>query len=487
MIPMPKTTRYRDANPLAVAAGSARLGVSMALMRCKARRWLAGLLVVGTGWAGVQAEDWPQWLGTQRDGVWREGGIRRSFPTNGLPVKWRAPVGAGYSGPAVAAGRVYLTDRPTNQQKGNTGGALDRTATSGTERIQCFDATTGRALWSHEYPCAYNFAYPSGPRATPAVANSRVFTLGAEGAFLCLAAESGKVLWARDFRRDYGVETQLWGTASSPLAEGDLVISLVGGTGHAVVAFDAASGREVWRALEAKEPGYSSPIIIEAGGKRQLIVWDTENLSSLDPATGRVYWSEPFKTKMGHSIGTPRRQGDWLLISAFFDGSMMMRLDPQAPKATVLWRVKGKNENEPAGLHSLMSTPVIEQEHIYGVCGYGQLRCLKAATGERVWESLAATTPDGKPARWATAFLVKHDDRHFIWNEKGDLILARLAPEGYTEISRAHLLEPTNLAGDRPVHWAHPAFANRCFYARNDAELICVDLAEPAAGAAATP
>ena len=200
-------------------------------------------------------------------------------------------------------------------------------------------------------------------------------------------------------------------------------------------------------------------------------------LNGLDPETGRVFWSEPFKTKMGHAIATPRRMGDLLFISSFFDGSMMMRLDPQSPRATVLWRIKDKNENNPEGLHSLMSTPFLEDGYIYGVCGYGQLRCLKAATGERVWETLAATTADNKPTRWATAFLVKNGARFFLYNEKGDLIIAKLSPRGYEELSRAHLLDPTNRAGDgRDVHWSHPAFAGRCVYVRNDREIISVDL-----------
>jgi hypothetical protein len=101
---------------------------------------------------------------------------------------------------------------------------------------------------------------------------------------------------------------------------------------------------------------------------------------------------------------------------------------------------------------------------------------LKADTGERLWETLKATTPDGKEMRWANAFLVKNADRFFLFNEKGDLIIAKLSPKGYEEISRAHLLEPTNTAAGRDVVWTHPAFANRSLYARNDREIICVSL-----------
>jgi outer membrane protein assembly factor BamB len=379
----------------------------------------------------------------------------------------------------VAAGRVFLTDRPDSQVRGNTGGALTRTTAPGRERILCLDEADGRVLWQYEYDCDYNISYAAGPRACPAVAGDRVFTLGAEGHLHCLDVATGRVIWAKDFKRDYGARTQLWGFAAAQLVDGDRVICVVGGAAHTVIAFDRQTGREVWQALPPREPAYSTPTIVEAGGRRQLIVWDAEALNGLDPVTGEVFWSEPFKTKMGHAIGTPRRGGDFLFASAFFDGSKLLRLDPSRPAATLVWAIKGASESHPQGLHSLMSTPFLEGGYIYGVCSFGQLRCLKLDTGERVWETLAPTSANGKPARWMTAFIVKHADRFFIYNETGHLILARLTPAGYEEIGRTHLLEPTNRAGPRPVHWSHPAFANRCVFARNDQELICVDLRAP--------
>lgn len=422
------------------------------------------------------ADDWPHWQGPQRDGVWREKGIIEKFPEGGPPVRWRTAIAAGYSSPVVAQGRVVLTDRPTSQTRGNPGGALDRTAEAGRERVLCLDERDGRILWQYDYECAYNISYPSGPRASPSIAGNRAYTLGAEGDLHCFDLATGRVVWSRSFKRDYGVTTQTWGFASSPLVDGNRIICLVGGEGHTVVAFDRETGRELWRALNAREPGYAPPTLIEAGGRRQLIVWDSEALNSLDQETGAVFWSEPFKTKMAHAIGTPRRSGEHLFISSFFDGSMLMRLDPAQPKASVVWAIKGRSEVRPEGLHSLMSTPYLENGYIYGVCSFGQLRCLELATGTRVWETLAPTTRDGKPARWTTAFLVKHEDRFFIYNERGDLIIARLTPKGYEEISRAHLLDPTNRAGGREAHWSHPAFANGCVYARNDREIVCVDL-----------
>ena len=129
-------------------------------------------------------------------------------------------------------------------------------------------------------------------------------------------------------------------------------------------------------------------------------------------------------------------------------------------------------------LHCVMSTPFIKGGYIYGICSYGELRCLKIDTGERVWSTDKAT--GGKSLRWAHAFLVPQGDRVFLFNEQGDLIIARLTPEGYSEISRANILVPTNSMAPPPgrrVIWSHPAFANRCVFARNDQEIICVSLA----------
>jgi outer membrane protein assembly factor BamB len=434
---------------------------------------LTGLIVAAPVAA---ASDWPRWLGPNGDSVWRDAGIVDKFPPGGPQVRWRTPIGSGYSGPAVAGGRVFLTDRPAAPPEISPGKALERVPAAGHERVICLRETDGTVLWRHAYECEYRISYPAGPRAMPTVAGDRVYTLGAEGHLHCLDTVTGRVVWARNLNRDYGVSTQMWGYAASPFVDGDRVICLVGGAGHTVVAFDRETGAERWRAGTAKEPGYSTPTIGEAGGRRQLFVWDTEAVSGLDPETGRVFWSEAFKTKLGHAVITPRQAGEFLFVSGFFDGSLMLRLDPTEPKAGVAWRAKGPHETKSEALHSLMSPPFIEDGHLYGICSYGHLRCLKTETGERLWETLAVTVPDNKPARWASAFMVKNGNRFFLFNEKGDLIIARLSPAGYEEIDRTHLLDTTNKAGGRGVLWSHPAFANGAIYARNDREILCADL-----------
>lgn len=430
---------------------------------------------VWLGDAGVFADDWPQWLGPSRDSVWRESRIIERFPTNGPPIVWRTSVGGGYAGPAVAQGRVFLIDRLLAPGTSNPADPFERSAIRGMERVLCLSEKDGRTVWKHEYECPYSISYPAGPRAAPLVDEGKVFTLGAEGNLLCLQAANGDVIWSKDFKKDFGTKTPMWGFAGHPLLDGNRLICLVGGAGSTAVAFDKNTGREIWRALTADEPGYSSPVIYEAGGKRQLILWHPEAANALDPETGKLYWSVPFKSRAGMTIATPRKLDDLLFFTSFYSGSLMLRLDPSEPTATIVWHTVKVNEKETTHLNAVMCTPFLEDGFIYGVCSYGQLRCLNARTGERVWETFQATT-GGDPVRWANAFIVKNGSRFFLFNEKGDLIIANLSPRGYEEISRAHLLEPTGSAAGRPVLWSHPAFANRHFFARNDKEIISVDL-----------
>ena len=422
----------------------------------------------------MYADDWPQWLGPQRDAVWRETGILEKFPAGGPKVRWRTPIGAGYAGPAVANGRVYVLDRQLGQGASQPANPFDKGTIPGTERVLCLNEADGTIIWKQEYDCPYAVSYPAGPRATPAVRDAKVYTLGTEGNLLCLDAEKGTVIWAHDLKKDYGIKTPMWGFAGHPLVDGRKLVCLVGGEGSVAVAFDRETGKELWRALSAKEPGYCPPMIYEFGSRRQLIVWHPESVNSLDPDTGKIYWTYPHTAvRSGMTIPSPRQLGDRLFLTSFYNGSLMLRIDSDKP--ALVWQSKKISETDTDGLHTVMATPYLEGGYIYGPCSYGQFRCLKADTGERIWETFEPTT--GKSERWGNAFIVKNGDRFFLCNEKGDLILAKLTPEKYSELDRVHLLDPTNRDPGRAVVWSHPAFANRCVYARNDKEIICVSLA----------
>lgn len=426
----------------------------------------------------LPADDWPQWLGPQRDGVWRETGIVDTLPTNGLKVRWRVPIGGGYSGPAVVKGRVYVMDRQLASNTRNPTNAFSRAEIPGQERVLCLNESDGKILWQHQYDAPYTVSYAAGPRVTPAVHEGKVYALGAEGNLVCLDAEKGGLLWSHDFKKEFGVKTPMWGFAGHPLVDGKKVICLAGGQGSVAVAFDKDTGKELWRALSAKEPGYAPPMIYEFAGKRQLILWHPEAVNALEPETGKVLWTHPHTpaVRFGMTIPSPRKVGDLLFLTSFYNGSLLLRVDSDKP--SVVWQSKKISEKDTDGLHSVMATPLIQNGYIYSPCSYGQFRCLKLESGERLWETFEPTS--GKSERWGHAFVIKHGEarnRSFIFSEKGDLIIAKLSPEKYDEISRAHLLDPVNRDPGRPVVWSHPAFANKSIYARNDKEIVCVSLA----------
>ena len=456
-------------------------------------RFILGVVVLGAAAGLASADDWPQWLGAKRDGVWRESGLVETFPAGGPKQKWKKAVGLGYAGPAVAGGKVFITDYVVAAGKEVPKNQFSRDKTPGTERVYCLDAATGNELWADKYPVEYAVSYAAGPRCTPTVDGDRVYTLGAMGEFRCYSTTAGKVLWSKNFPKDYDSPVPVWGYAAHPLIDGNNVICLVGGTDdRLVVAFDKLTGKEAWASQSCQgDFGYCPPMIYTLGGKRQLVIWHTRAIVGLDPETGKRLWRFDFDSRSALTVPTPRQVGDdQLYFSSFYHGSLMLKVG--ADKADVVWKSKAKGENrtQTTDLSSIMCTPVVDGDHIYGVCSYGELRCIKAATGERVWESMRATrgklTPPKVAAmeksdeseRWSLAFLIPHDGKYFLFNEQGDLIIAKLSPKGYEEIDRVNIVEPTNAARGRKVVWMHPAFAEKCVFARNDREIVCVDLAK---------
>ncbi len=423
------------------------------------------------------ADDWSQWLGSDRSGVWRDSGILEKFPKGGPEILWRLKIGSGYSGPAVSGGRVYVTDRELAKDAQAAGNPFQRGEIPGTESVLCIDSKSGHVIWKHKYSANYTVSYAAGPRATPLVEKDRVFTLGAEGHLFCLKTEDGSVLWEKNLRDYLGQETPTWGYAAAPLIYGELLITMGGGQGSTVLALDKNTGKEVWRALAASEPGYCPPTLIKHGGKDQVIVWHPDAINSLNPVTGKLYWSIPWKLRSGLSVPTPKQDGDHLFFTAFYNGSTMLRLKPNQSTPDVMWQTQQVSEKRTTHLNSIMPTPVLKDGVIYGVCSYGELRCLDQQTGERIWETMAASTKQGRKLRWFNIFLTPYEDRYFLFNEEGNLISARLSPDGYEELDRAKVIEPNGPdMRQRNIVWSHPAYADGSAYIRNDSELIRVSL-----------
>jgi hypothetical protein len=246
---------------------------------------------------------------------------------------------------------------------------------------------------------------------------------------------------------------------------------LVGGKGTHICAFDLETGKENWRALTSPEQGYAPPAIVEAAGVRQLILLRPNAVSALDPVTGKEYWSTPYDASNGSIIMAPVRTGDFLFVGGYSNKNLMLKLRNDKPGVEVLWRNKPK-----LGMSPVNVQPFLDGDVLYGFDQKGVMRALSFPSGKRLWETSDVI---GKRAAGSeTAFIVRHEDRYVLFNELGELMLAKLQPDGYHEISRAKVLEPTNLAFGREVVWSMPAFANRHAYVRNDKEIICVDLAE---------
>lgn len=420
---------------------------------------------------GVSADDWPQWRGPQRDGVWRETGITDSIPKSGLPLKWRVPVGLGYAGPAVADGKVFVADynKTSGEIKNSPGGTAELT---GEERLRCFDVKNGKELWSVEYNQPYKLSYPAGPRCTPTVDGKHVYFLGAEGRLSCFQTNDGTEVWTKDLNQEYDTKSPFWGHSAHPLVHGDLLICIVGGKGSVAVAFNKLTGKEVWRALDAPEQGYCPPTLIKHAGVEQLLIWTPISLNALNPGSGDLYWSLPIQPQYGMSVAMPIKDGNKLFASGIGAVGALIELDDDKPAAKIVWE-----GNTKSALYSCNSTPIMMGGVIYGCdINTGALVGASVEDGKRLWSTTAPTNGNPRGDRHATAYLVNQADRFWLFSETGDLILADLSPEGYQEQGRFHVLEPTNEAFGRQVVWSHPAFAEKSLFARNDKELVCVDL-----------
>lgn len=408
-------------------------------------------------------EDWPQWRGEGRDATIDDPSLVRQLPGGQVPLRWSVPVGPGYSGPTISDGAVFLTDRQGE-------------APQVRERVLCFDAATGKLIWQHSDPVGYKIGYEaSGPRAAVTVHGSQAIAVGGMGRLNCLDAKTGDVIWSRDLDQDYQIRMPNWGITAAPLVFEDLVIQVTGGRdGACVVAFDLASGKERWKALDEKA-GYSAPIMIRQGDQDVVVCWTGESVSGLDPRSGETFWSIEMKPRnMPIGVPTPVVSGDRLFVSSFYDGSMLIKLDLSAPKATKLWHRIGQDEKNTDALHAMISGPIIKGDAIYGADSYGEFRCLDLKTGDRIWEDRSVVPIN----RWATVHTIRNGDDEIMLNDQGELLFATLSRDGIEIRSRSQLIAPTlkQLRRRGGVVWSHPAIANGMIYARNDKELVCASL-----------
>ena len=405
-------------------------------------------LAQGTGYCA----DWPGWRGVDQAGTWQDVRLPEKLGPENVRKRWSVKIGGGYSGIAVKGKRVLTMDRPLKQE---------------TERVLCFDAESGKPLWKWEYKAAYgDLDYDNGPRATPTVTEDAVYTLGATGLIHCLALSDGRKLWSLDCEARLKAKRPIWGHASSALVRGDLVYFHIGGRPDAtLIALDRKSGSLRWRALSDR-PGYSTPLSVSMHGKPQLLAWTADNLASLSPESGEVLYKTAFKTSnFDVAIISPVPIGNSVFISGYWDGSAFFDIDKELrPKKT--WTTKA--------LNCLMATPLHHDGYLYALDKRDGLLCLSLKDGSVIWSDGHRMTTKERNPHASMVWGAKEKGLSVILNARGDLILARLSPKGYSERGRVHLIDGRWI-------WSHPAFSGQDIFARSDKELLCVRVSESTA------
>lgn len=421
------------------------------------------------------ASDWTQWSGNDRKGTWEETGILTKFPKEGLQPVWKVDIGSGYSAPVVASGRVFVMDYRPKQ---------DTKTLEAVERVLCLDEQSGEILWTHEWMTHYRRqlqSYATGPRAALLVQGNSVYGIGATGQVFSLNTEDGHVNWEHDALEKFGARVPIFGVSAGPIAWRDTIIIPCGGPDGLLRALHRETGEEVWKALPADyDLPYSSPELFEFDGQTQLVQWSQESLSAFNPDTGAVIWSVPFTARSNMAIARPVQIGNQILVSGFYDGSMLVEVTDGTAK--MVWKNGGPGErpDQTKSLHAVITTPIVEGEHFYGTCSYGELRGLRLSDGERIWEQKDLT----RQGRWGSMFWVRSGDRYFVNNDLGELLIMKFTPAGPQLIDRTKLIEPDTECGYGPrrfanalVNWVHPAYANKHVIIRNDSEIRRVSLA----------
>jgi outer membrane protein assembly factor BamB len=398
------------------------------------------LLAAGVS-AVALAADWPQFLGPLRNGT-SPAGVSEATLRNPRPL-WRKDVGEGFSAPVVAGDKLILFHRVAND-----------------EVVECLNATTGDRIWRFAYATGYrdDFGFDPGPRGTPAIADGKVYSFGAEGVLHALDLATGKKIWRVDTHAKFGVRKGYFGAAASPLVDGGAVYVNVGGpNGAGLVAFDAATGNVRWTATN-DDAGYSSPIAATVEGVKSILCLTRAGLVAADPATGKVRFQFPWRSRNNASVNAavPIVTGNLIFLSASY-GTGAVLLKAASNQLTQVWASDESLSNHYA-------SSVYKDGYVYGFHGrqeYGQsLRCIELNTGKVQWDM------DGYGAGTVTLL----GDMLFVVRESGEAVLARANPKAFAPLSKAQLLPG--------VLRSYPAIAGGKIFVRNEKQLAAYAASE---------
>ncbi len=446
--------------------------------------------------ASATAEDWPWFLGQRHTGVSGED-LKLDWTTSTPPVLWKASIGTGYSAPSILGDRLVIHHREGDQ-----------------EIVSCRNVESGTEIWAHSYPTAYRdpYGYNNGPRCSPVLTKDRCFTLGAEGMLVCTSMADGKLVWETDLRKEFNIPDAFFGVGCSPILDEDRVIVLVGGQPNSgVVAFDVATGniqwqavgKDTWDGVETDQAGmkhewsddemlvsYSSPIIAEIHGQKQLLCLMRQGLVSLNPRTGMENFHYWFRPKVHESVNAARPVviGNRIFVSAAYRlGSALLEIAPDGKQYEELWRDR---EN----MLAHWSTPIHADDCIYGFSGRhedeGELRCISVKDGRLLWKTTGydgdlqklnrdrttghvIDTTTGKEVPYpfyGRGSLIQVGDRFIALGEHGTISVVEVNKDRFVEHGRFSLDEITYPA------WAAPVLSGGRMYLRSEKWIVCVDL-----------
>ena len=398
-------------------------------------RRLAACLVAGCSLA--IAADWPQWRGIERDGVSKEAGLLQKWPEGGPPLAWKATgLGEGFASVAVAAGRVITQ----GQSRGG-------------QAVIALDESTGRRLWRTPNGDAYLDRRGGGPRGTPTIDGETVHALGSNGSLIALEAATGKRLWATNLLRRFNTRNINWGISESPLIDGRRLIVNPGGSGASIVAIDKSNGNVIWKSLD-DEAGYSSAIVIEAGGVRQYVLLTGEAAVGVRTDNGEQLWRYSRVSNRTANVATPIARGDRVFVSSDYGtGGGLLELAAHGAD------IDAKEIYFSRDMRNHYNTPVLVGDHLYGYSSR-ILTCMNFDTGEVAWKDRAV----GKGQ------VIAADGLLYLLSEDGVVGLAEVTPEGYRERSRFSIPR-----GQYPT-WALPVVANERLYLREQDTLYAYDI-----------